>query len=64
MEIREAAAADAELLYQWANDPDTRRWSFSTGPIPWGGHVEWLDRVLTDPDRLGENDGVLRYESS
>lgn len=69
MEIREATAADAELLYEWANDPDTRRWSFSTVPIPWDGHVEWLSRVLADPHRtlyIGENEagpvGTVRFD--
>jgi RimJ/RimL family protein N-acetyltransferase len=47
--IRPASAADAELLWGWANDPETRRWSFHSAPIPWETHVAWLDSKLADP---------------
>lgn len=47
--LRPATTEDAQALYEWANDPDTRRQSFDSDPIPWGGHVTWLERVLADP---------------
>jgi UDP-2,4-diacetamido-2,4,6-trideoxy-beta-L-altropyranose hydrolase len=50
LQLRSATVADAHLLYEWANDPLTRRMSFSSEPIPWGIHVEWLARRLADPD--------------
>lgn len=47
--IRAASPADAELLWTWANDPETRRWSFHSDPIPLETHVAWLDGKLADP---------------
>lgn len=49
IELRPADALDAERLFRWANDPDTRAGSLSTAPIPWDDHVAWLDRVLASP---------------
>lgn len=49
--LRPATAADAELLFSWANDAETRRQSFSPAPIAWHEHCAWLDRVLADPHR-------------
>lgn len=68
--IRTASAADAELLWQWANDPDTRRWSFDSTPIPWETHVAWLDSRLADPTTRiyifsagGASRAAVRYEA-
>lgn len=47
--LRPASADDARLLWEWANDPETRRVSFSTESIPWESHLEWLGRKLDDP---------------
>jgi UDP-2,4-diacetamido-2,4,6-trideoxy-beta-L-altropyranose hydrolase len=47
--IRTATPADAELLWTWANDPETRHWSFHSDPISWETHVAWLDAKLADP---------------
>jgi UDP-2,4-diacetamido-2,4,6-trideoxy-beta-L-altropyranose hydrolase len=50
LQLRAVTAADARMLLEWANDPLTRRMSFSTETIPWETHVEWLKRRLADPD--------------
>ncbi len=50
LHLRRAAVTDGNRLYEWANDPLTRRMSFSSEPIPWDIHVEWLARRLADPD--------------
>ncbi len=47
--LRPAAMADAERLWAWANDPEARRWSIRTDPIPWDEHVAWLAAKLADP---------------
>ena len=44
--FRKARMDDAEMLWRWANDPGTRRNSFSTSPIPYGDHVAWLQQQL------------------
>ncbi|MDQ7991049.1 MAG: bifunctional UDP-2,4-diacetamido-2,4,6-trideoxy-beta-L-altropyranose hydrolase/GNAT family N-acetyltransferase [Propionicimonas sp.] len=48
---RPADSEDAAVLLEWRNDPVTRASSRSTDPIGWAGHVDWLGRVLADPDR-------------
>ena len=48
--LRAVTAADAAMLHEWANDPLTRRMSFSAETIPWESHVEWLKRRLADAD--------------
>lgn len=48
MRHRPATRDDAALLFAWANDPETRRQSFTTEPIAWETHVAWLERRLAD----------------
>jgi len=47
--MRTASVGDAELLWTWANDAETRGWSFQSDPIPWETHVAWLATKLADP---------------
>lgn len=47
--IRPACEDDCRLFWEWANDPDTRQASFSTGFIPWETHVAWFTGRLNDP---------------
>jgi RimJ/RimL family protein N-acetyltransferase len=60
VELRPAGQHDRDLLLAWANDPDTRRASFSTAPIGVEEHATWLATVLSDPTRqlwIAEVDG-------
>jgi RimJ/RimL family protein N-acetyltransferase len=51
--LREARSSDAELLWRWANDPETRANSFSRAAIPYADHVAWLERRLaSDATRI------------
>ena len=68
MQVRPATMGDAGLLHQWANDPDTRKWSFTTDPIPWDVHMSWLERVLREGVLLiGEDEsgpvGSVRFDA-
>lgn len=47
--LREAAEKDAELLFRWRNEPETRANSFHTEPIPFEEHVAWLASALRNP---------------
>src|SRR2546427_12654905 len=50
---REARMADADVLWRWANDPETRQNSFTTSAIPYEQHVAWLaERVGADATRI------------
>jgi UDP-2,4-diacetamido-2,4,6-trideoxy-beta-L-altropyranose hydrolase len=42
LNLRSADKADAQLLWLWSNDPDTRASSFNQDPIPWERHVTWF----------------------
>jgi UDP-2,4-diacetamido-2,4,6-trideoxy-beta-L-altropyranose hydrolase len=68
--VRSATDSDAELLWRWANDPETREASFRSDPIPFRDHVRWLSQRLADPSVLlvvAENSagalGQVRFES-
>lgn len=48
--LRGAAWGDARRIYEWRNDPETRRWSFQDQPIPWESHLVWLKETLSRDD--------------
>jgi len=48
--LRPADMDDCQLIWEWANDPDVRRQSFSTEYIPWEEHVAWYRNVMASPD--------------
>ena len=50
LRLRSVQTQDARLLWRWANDPETRRMSFSTARIPWQSHLVWFDTKLHDPN--------------
>ncbi len=67
--LRPVTMADARLLHEWRNDPDTRRGSRQTEAIGWPQHEAWLAAALADTDRVlriaeagGEPLGVLRAD--
>ncbi len=49
--VREASAADAQLIHRWRNDPRTRNQSFNSTPIPLEEHLVWYANALSDPAR-------------
>lgn len=67
---RLAQTDDAQLYFDWANDPATRRQSFNSNPISLETHTAWFTRKLTDPDTLllifsneaGQPVGQVRFE--
>lgn len=58
MELRPASVDDCRLLWNWANDPETREVSFSPESIKWKDHVKWLE------SKLGDSDCVLLVASN
>lgn len=68
--LREAHEDDCEMIYKWANDPNTRAASFSTGPIAWEEHIQWFGRTFINPDCMlfialdieGHPVGQVRFE--
>lgn len=46
--LRKATSADKKLIYNWANDPETRANSFNSKPIAWEDHDRWYDGKMSD----------------
>ncbi len=49
LSLRPVVLADARLLFDWANDPEALRHSFSSGALEWREHRYWLQDKLADP---------------
>jgi UDP-2,4-diacetamido-2,4,6-trideoxy-beta-L-altropyranose hydrolase len=47
--LRPVEPADAEMLWQWANQAEVRSASFRQDPIPLEDHLRWFDEHLSDP---------------
>jgi RimJ/RimL family protein N-acetyltransferase len=50
--LRAAAMSDAARLLAWRNDGATRAASHQTGLVDAVEHVAWMERALSNPDRL------------
>lgn len=44
--LRPADMGDAEVLWKWANDPETRRSASDRPVVPWENHLAWLTGQL------------------
>jgi UDP-2,4-diacetamido-2,4,6-trideoxy-beta-L-altropyranose hydrolase len=49
IEFRPVRPDDSDMLYHWANNPETRKQSFSTGPIPIDRHHQWFAEKTRSP---------------
>lgn len=69
LKIRRARFEDAELLWQWANDPEVRANSFHPEKIPMHKHLEWYEAKLSSSNTRiwilelnGEPAAQIRYD--
>jgi RimJ/RimL family protein N-acetyltransferase len=69
MTFRSATIEDAKHLFEWRNDPETRRQSINTDEVSWSAHLDWLERSLANPSRTllvalleGEFVGTIRLD--
>lgn len=68
--LRLANQEDCRRLWEWANDPDVRNFSFSSEPILWEDHVRWFNLKLNDSNciiyialnKQGSEIGQIRYD--
>jgi RimJ/RimL family protein N-acetyltransferase len=44
--IRAATIDDAQKLFNWRNDEDTRRFFLNPGPVTWEDHIAWLTKTV------------------
>ena len=49
--LRPATAEDCRWIWLWRNDPETRRASFDSSPIPFETHEAWFRATLEGKDR-------------
>jgi RimJ/RimL family protein N-acetyltransferase len=50
--LRKASYSDMELLFKWANDPETRANSINSDPISFDGHKRWFNEKINHPNVL------------
>ena len=50
LHLRRVRKDDCRLLWEWANDPEVRAFSFSSEPIPWEEHIRWFQSKLNEAD--------------
>jgi len=70
LRFNQVSEKDCRLIWEWANDVDTRQASFSSQPIPLENHIQWFDSKLNDPNCIfymmsnggGSPVGQVRYE--
>lgn len=68
--LRPVSKEDCMLVWEWANDPDVRNFSFSSDPILWEDHVRWFNLKLNDShciiyialNKQGSALGQIRYD--
>ena len=50
LRLQRARASDAELLFNWRNEPLARAMSFDEQPIAWEAHRRWFEAKMADRD--------------
>lgn len=50
--LRQVTREDAEILFAWTNEEETRKNSFSEEPVLWENHIQWLEKKLADKNCL------------
>ncbi|MBK6363350.1 MAG: GNAT family N-acetyltransferase [Saprospiraceae bacterium] len=48
IKIRNAVIQDVHDIYEWVNDPDTRKYSFNTNLIVYSDHIRWFEERLSN----------------
>ena len=67
--VREANIDDRKVVWEWWNDPVTRRMMKQNDYVEWDEHCAWFERTLANPDRIlcmamagSEKVGVVRFD--
>ena len=69
MFIREAKQEDCKEIFDWWNDPLTRKMMYDTAEVEWDVHQKWFNKVTSDEnvllclgyDKYGKI-GVVRFD--
>ena len=69
LKLRRASAVDCKTVWEWRNDPRTRRFAFNTTEIPFAQHQQWYRDVMSNSQQQlligmvnSHEIGVLRYD--
>lgn len=70
LRLRTVRDDDCKQVWEWANDPEIRKASFSSDPIPWEDHTKWFAKKMNDPSHyfyiaFNESDepvGQIRFD--
>ena len=49
LSLRQAGINDVNRCFDWANDPEVRKYSYSSKQIQWDQHVSWFQKKIDDP---------------
>lgn len=69
--LRPATYEDRDQIFEWINDPETRKWSYNQAPIKPEEHDAWFTSRLADEEFIyliaengsGQNIGQIRFEN-
>ncbi|MBU1196536.1 MAG: UDP-2,4-diacetamido-2,4,6-trideoxy-beta-L-altropyranose hydrolase [Proteobacteria bacterium] len=70
--LRSARINDAKLLYDWANEKETRAASFNPDPISWEAHLAWFEQKISDQNtwiyiarnHMNNDIGMIRFDKT
>ena len=67
--VRQALPEDRREIWEWWNDPVTRKVMKKNELVPWEEHCAWFEGVLKDPDRVlcvgfvdSQKAGAVRFD--
>jgi len=67
--VREAILEDRRVIWEWWNDPVTRKMMKKNDHVPWDEHCAWFEKILQDGDRIlcvalvdGHKIGNVRFD--
>ena len=71
LRLRPIKWQDCEQIWQWANEAETRHYSFQSNAISWESHVDWFQARLQDEncyfwialDKQDQPIGQVRFEA-
>lgn len=52
LKLREATISDIDLIFEWANDIDERKYSFNPQKINYKDHCQWYEKRMNDEDTI------------
>lgn len=50
--FRRASLEDKDILFTWRNNEETRAMSVNTAPVHYETHIKWLEKSLSNEDRM------------